>query len=48
MALNSEKYYPIGKGKFPHLPVEFQNEGYEEHELFLGNSLNFFENMGGL
>lgn len=33
MALNSEKYYPLGSGKFSHLPGELQNESYEEYEL---------------
>lgn len=33
MALNSEKYYPLGKGKFLYLPGELQNEGHEEYEL---------------
>lgn len=33
MALNSEKYYPLGKGKFPHFPGEIQNEGHEEYEF---------------
>lgn len=34
MVLDSEKYSPVGKGKFPqHLPGELQNKDYDEQEL---------------
>jgi len=33
MVLDSEKYSPVGKGKFQNLPGELHSEDYDKYEL---------------